>query len=767
MGLSTGIGIGISFSRGGPSYWSTRIPSGLFLIVDSTTQITLYWYNNGTVDYDDIRIERSAYGVTYAEIVTVANGTLLYVNTGLTADTTYYYRLRYRKGTNYSDYSNVASDTTFVSISALTPDIWLKAEDNTGVDLSDISTWEDAMNNHDFVLDADNSAFTLRQLPVPLVTPKANDSALHTVLSGGDAAITFFEYYFVLTPDYSNTALARMLVAYRDSATELLQLSMLTDETMIVQFRTSANSIRTITANFNAGRFNIYHVIYDKARNKVSFEIDGVNQDLAYTFGVETLRSTILTLFNYILSTVTKEASVVAPINFYASEFIAAFNTDLVTSRAKIYSYLNDKYNTYFGGYSTNKTLAEIVAATPLVADYIDRTAIYALVTAGTIRRYDIQTTDNPQTIFNNAPAGSLVRFKAGTHTHATGTNRSILYCDKPMYVELEAGAILKLADNSNTLDTAGEITTNQGTAMVLNDLSIRGTYTGASYADLKILIDTAAATDKFSWGVGVWDPAYTATGVSITGDWQALGATGIEIKFTATTGHGLNNLWIVCFDGEESYGIRVGTGFHTNYIKDVVIFGDGVIDMNYSHQIYNSVHAKNLPAGILIHGRCFDTIMEGITIQNGHRAVMVYGDNNGTYGNLGVVTGGTNFNCIGTKIINVIVLNDYEGDGYSDGYGILLGHPEHRGGSFGVICNLNDIDSYGAGIEPNLRLFNYEIRNNKVRCSSDATTDIHCWRESINGIIVNNDATAVTWINAPTGWEIAKNIYHTANARA
>lgn len=74
-----------------------------------------------------------------------------------------------------------------------------------------------------------------------------------------------------------------------------------------------------------------------------------------------------------------------------------------------------------------------------------------------------------------------------------------------------------------------------------LNDLSIRGNYLlDDSDTDYQIYIDAATTTDTFKWsndGGTTWE----ATGVSMTGDWQLLD-NGIYIKFTATTGHTLDD---------------------------------------------------------------------------------------------------------------------------------------------------------------------------------------------------------------------------------
>jgi hypothetical protein len=79
------------------SYWLTRFPDTLTATVISDTRIDLAWTNNGIVNYTGVSIERSTDGVTYSEITTVAAGSSSYSNTGLTAGTLYYYRVRYYK----------------------------------------------------------------------------------------------------------------------------------------------------------------------------------------------------------------------------------------------------------------------------------------------------------------------------------------------------------------------------------------------------------------------------------------------------------------------------------------------------------------------------------------------------------------------------------------------------------------------------------------------------------------------------------------------
>lgn len=68
-------------------------PSVLTLTVISDTSIKLDW-TDGSTNEDGFSIERSTDGINYVEIDTVAANVVTYTNTGLTAGTLYYYRVR-------------------------------------------------------------------------------------------------------------------------------------------------------------------------------------------------------------------------------------------------------------------------------------------------------------------------------------------------------------------------------------------------------------------------------------------------------------------------------------------------------------------------------------------------------------------------------------------------------------------------------------------------------------------------------------------------
>ena len=105
MSPSLRIGLGIdSINFSWAAYWATRYASAGKIIVNSDTQLTLYWTNNGTQDYDEVSVYMSTDGVTYTEEATATTGDSDVAVTGLSlTDTEYYFKIRYKKGTNLND----------------------------------------------------------------------------------------------------------------------------------------------------------------------------------------------------------------------------------------------------------------------------------------------------------------------------------------------------------------------------------------------------------------------------------------------------------------------------------------------------------------------------------------------------------------------------------------------------------------------------------------------------------------------------------------
>lgn len=86
-------------------------PGGLTATAVSRSQINLAWNDNSTSE-SGFKIERSANGSSWTQIATVGPNVQNYSSTGLSANKTYYYRVRAYNALGNSGYSNTASAKT-------------------------------------------------------------------------------------------------------------------------------------------------------------------------------------------------------------------------------------------------------------------------------------------------------------------------------------------------------------------------------------------------------------------------------------------------------------------------------------------------------------------------------------------------------------------------------------------------------------------------------------------------------------------------------
>jgi hypothetical protein len=350
---------------------------------------------------------------------------------------------------------------------------------------------------------------------------------------------------------------------------------------------------------------------------------------------------------------------------------------------------------------------------------------------------------------------GDYAQFLPGIHEGTLDANDALITVDKSLNIEFMSGATLKLADNSTSL----------GAAEFINNIlpaaagSVSGTYTGSNTAQFWVKVTTNGTPDKFSWakvsGLNDAEPTYTTTAVNITGSPQLL-SDGISITFTSTTGNTLGSGFIISIPCTY-HGVRVGTGLQSSYIENVKIFGLGTIDMNWTNNLDPELYSFNLPSAVLFHGRVRKVGVYGLQLKDAHRAVMAYGEHDGTYNAGGSTTGGTSYDAEFVDIISCDV--PYMQTSQA---GFLLGHPSHRGTLKYVRVMNNILDTDLNSIECNFNLDNYKVINNWVRTRNYAYA-IHCWRKSQNGLIAENvqyiSAATLVQQSAPSGWDLPSNI--------
>jgi len=94
--------------------WAAAPPTPTNLIATSASsrQINLSWIDNATTE-TNYYVERSPNGSSsWKVIATLGANVTSYQNTGLTQNTTYYYRVRCKAGSTYSSYSNISNAKT-------------------------------------------------------------------------------------------------------------------------------------------------------------------------------------------------------------------------------------------------------------------------------------------------------------------------------------------------------------------------------------------------------------------------------------------------------------------------------------------------------------------------------------------------------------------------------------------------------------------------------------------------------------------------------
>ncbi|MBE9463997.1 fibronectin type III domain-containing protein [Dyadobacter subterraneus] len=94
-----------------PAVTIPRPPGSLTASAVSPNQINLTWMDNADNE-DGFELERSTDGVGFSKITDLGANTTFYQNTGLSASTKYYYRIRSKNSAGFSGYSNVADATT-------------------------------------------------------------------------------------------------------------------------------------------------------------------------------------------------------------------------------------------------------------------------------------------------------------------------------------------------------------------------------------------------------------------------------------------------------------------------------------------------------------------------------------------------------------------------------------------------------------------------------------------------------------------------------
>lgn len=93
-------------------------PTNLMANAGSSTEIKINWTDTSDNE-DGFKVERKTSGGSYAEVKTLPANTTILLDSGLSPNTTYYYRVRAYNAAGNSDYSNEANATTMKEVETI------------------------------------------------------------------------------------------------------------------------------------------------------------------------------------------------------------------------------------------------------------------------------------------------------------------------------------------------------------------------------------------------------------------------------------------------------------------------------------------------------------------------------------------------------------------------------------------------------------------------------------------------------------------------
>ena len=263
--VSKTLGANNPFSWG--AYWASRYSSGLVLTVNSNTQITLDWTNNGDTDYDGVSIERSTDGVTYAEIDTGTAGDVQYVDAGLTEDY-YWYRIRYYRGSHYSAYSGVVYNAAPLVVYDGNTVGWYDYNDLTTITkdgANRVSVWADKLGSGHDLLQVNGADQPLWSL--------ANGVLFDGVSEYMKAAFAYIQPEFIY---FVGRQVTWTINDYIFDGNTIIK-GVLTQAVATPQIRTYAGTNSALDANLAVNTFGIVRVLFNGLNSSLQ-----VNENAAW-----------------------------------------------------------------------------------------------------------------------------------------------------------------------------------------------------------------------------------------------------------------------------------------------------------------------------------------------------------------------------------------------------------------------------------------------------------------------------------------------------
>ena len=198
---------------------------------------------------------------------------------------------------------------------------------------------------------------------------------------------------------------------------------------------------------------------------------------------------------------------------------------------------------------------------------------------------------------YNNASVSNW--FALPTVEEVQSTNREWAVKDNGDIISLASGSVgIGTASPAYRLDVkgSGTISAVVFTGTGLNDATSGGTYTGtnSTAVNYTVIIDGSGVPDTFKWQKT--GGAFT-NGVAITGAAQTL-TDGVQITFANTTGHTLNDQWVITATPINPLAIQNTAGTRSLYVGNDGLVGVGTTNPKGRFDTLALASAVNMTLG-------------------------------------------------------------------------------------------------------------------------------------------------------------------------
>jgi parallel beta-helix repeat protein len=305
-----------SYNAVGNSFWANlataqtsdlapAAPTSLAATVNGTSQISLAWTDNSTNE-TAFKIERSTAAGAYAQIATVGAGITTYVDSTLTAGTTYTYRVRATSAIADSAYSNTATATTTSAPTAPAAPSALVATANSTSQIS--LAWTDNSDNETaFRLERQNGDGTFS----PIATLGAG---VTTFVDSGLSASTSYAYQVIATNAIgdsasSNIAQATTQTPIPAAASNVTAVATSSTSVTVSWTDNAANETGYRIDRTSITDNGIYSLLTTTTANVTSFIDNTVQGNGTYTYRISALGTAGSSDYAYSASVITPAAA--------------------------------------------------------------------------------------------------------------------------------------------------------------------------------------------------------------------------------------------------------------------------------------------------------------------------------------------------------------------------------------------------------------------------------------------------------------------------